>query len=121
MALAGVVITVDSNRFRVMGLEALAPDTVVVLGFTITDARLLWWEALVRIDADTSELLAVDGVLGFRLGTICPRDRMGREFDPTATWLRDAIELKLSEIVHRSNAGFPYADVDHARWLVGQR
>ncbi|UPM42677.1 amidohydrolase family protein [Halocatena salina] len=36
--------------------------------------------------------MAVDGVLGFRLGGACPYDRMWETFDPSVTWLRDAIE-----------------------------
>lgn len=38
------------------------------------------------------EYAAVDGILGLRLGAICPRDRMWRAFDPGATWLRDLLE-----------------------------
>ena len=136
------------------------------------------------------DLVTREGILGFRLGAICPRERMWRTFDPSATWLRDTIEetavwevaretdalvqilahvdqldqaidlverypdltyvfdhfahadpttppgegsfarfadlaafdgvgVKLSEIVHRSNEGFPYTDVhDHVRWLI---
>lgn len=36
--------------------------------------------------------MAVDGVLGFRLGAICPYDRMWETFDPDVDWLRDAID-----------------------------
>lgn len=36
--------------------------------------------------------MAIDGVLGFRLGGACPYDRMWETFDPSATWLGDAIE-----------------------------
>lgn len=38
------------------------------------------------------DLLAIDGILGFRLGAICPREQMWRTFDPSTTWLSDAIE-----------------------------
>jgi len=135
------------------------------------------------------EYMSVDGVLGVRLGALCPHDRMWMAFDPSVTWLADladhdpfwdAVEetdavvqilvhdsqldqalsvveahpevtylldhfamtdpsvppgeppfatvadladydvgVKVSEIVHRSNQEFPYADVhDHVRWLV---
>ncbi|WP_440767269.1 amidohydrolase family protein [Natronorubrum sp. DTA7] len=36
--------------------------------------------------------MAVDGILGFRLGAICPYDRMWETFDPEVEWLRDAID-----------------------------
>jgi predicted TIM-barrel fold metal-dependent hydrolase len=36
--------------------------------------------------------MAVDGVLGVRLGAACPYDRMWRTFDPSVTWLRDAVD-----------------------------
>lgn len=36
--------------------------------------------------------MAVDGVLGYRLGAICPYDQMWETFDPEVTWLRSAIE-----------------------------
>ncbi len=38
------------------------------------------------------ECLAVDGVLGVRLGAACPYDAMWERFDPSVTWLRDAVE-----------------------------
>jgi L-fuconolactonase len=38
------------------------------------------------------ECMAVDGVVGVRLGAACPYDRMWETFDPGATWLRDAVE-----------------------------
>ncbi|MDJ1433224.1 amidohydrolase family protein [Halostagnicola sp. A-GB9-2] len=36
--------------------------------------------------------MAVEGVLGFRLGAICPYDRMWETFDPSVSWLRESIE-----------------------------
>lgn len=36
--------------------------------------------------------MAVDGILGFRLGAICPYDRMWETFDPEVDWLRDAVD-----------------------------
>ncbi|WP_226042556.1 amidohydrolase family protein [Natrinema sp. DC36] len=38
------------------------------------------------------EAMAVDGVLGVRLGAICPFDRMWETFDPDADWLRESID-----------------------------
>jgi predicted TIM-barrel fold metal-dependent hydrolase len=38
------------------------------------------------------ELMAVDGILGCRLGAICPYDRMWETFDPSVTWLAEAVE-----------------------------
>ena len=38
------------------------------------------------------EAMAVDGVLGFRLGAACPYDGMWERFDPSVAWLRDAVE-----------------------------
>lgn len=38
------------------------------------------------------DAMATDGVLGFRLGALCPHDRMWETFDPTVTWLEDVIE-----------------------------
>ncbi len=32
-----------------------------------------------------------EGVLGFRLGAACPYDAMWEQFDPSVTWLRDAV------------------------------
>lgn len=37
-------------------------------------------------------LMANDGIIGFRLGAICPYDRMWETFDPSVEWLRDAID-----------------------------
>jgi L-fuconolactonase len=37
------------------------------------------------------ECMAVDGVVGVRLGAACPYDRMWETFDPSATWLGDAV------------------------------
>lgn len=33
-----------------------------------------------------------EGVLGFRLGAACPYDQMWKTFDPSVTWLEEAIE-----------------------------
>ncbi|RRJ33821.1 amidohydrolase family protein [Halocatena pleomorpha] len=38
------------------------------------------------------QCMATDSVLGVRLGGACPYDQMWETFDPSVTWLRDAIE-----------------------------
>jgi len=38
------------------------------------------------------ERLAVDKIVGFRLGAACPYDRMWETFDPSVTWLHGAID-----------------------------
>lgn len=49
--------------------------------------------------------MAVDGVIGFRLGAACPYDQMWGTFDPSVTWLRDAIEeTEFWEATVESNA-----------------
>lgn len=37
------------------------------------------------------DAMAVDGVLGVRLGAACPRDAMWEYFDPSVAWLRESI------------------------------
>ena len=85
-------------------------DEAVVVGYPICDWRDNWYtlEAVAEHDrlygvvmldpfADGAadrlrECMAVDGVLGVRLGAACPYDRMWETFDPSVTWLRDAVE-----------------------------
>ncbi len=51
------------------------------------------------------DLMATDGILGFRLGAISPYDRMWETFDPTVEWLRSAIEeTAFWEAVHETDA-----------------
>lgn len=92
----------DMDRNRV--------DEAVVVGYPICDWRDNWYTVeaarkhdrlygIVMVDqfADDAadrlrEYMAVDGVLGFRLGVACPYDEMWERFDPSADWLRRAIE-----------------------------
>lgn len=85
-------------------------DEAVVVGYPIVDWTDNWYTVdcvdshdrlygITMIDqfaenaADTlREHMAVDGILGFRLGAICPYDRMWETVDPGVTWLRDAID-----------------------------
>lgn len=38
------------------------------------------------------DLMANEGIIGFRLGAICPYDQMWETFDPSVEWLREAID-----------------------------
>lgn len=93
-------------------MASVGVDEAVIVGFPIYDWRDNWYTiecvkkyddltGIVMIDpfADGAaerlrEYMAIDGILGFRLGAICPYDRMWETFDPTVTWLRDAIDEK---------------------------
>ncbi|MFB6268395.1 MAG: amidohydrolase [Halobacterium sp.] len=85
-------------------------DEAVVVGYPICEWTDNWYtvqaareydrlHGVVMVDqfADGAadrlrDLMAVDGVLGFRLGAICPYDRMWETFDPSVDWLLDAID-----------------------------
>ena len=45
-------------------------------------------EAAERVRQDA----AAEGIAGVRLGVLCPYDRMWESFDPSADWLRDAVD-----------------------------
>lgn len=66
------VVSVASNHDRLSGIVMVDP-------FATNAASVL------------REYLTVDDVLGFRLGAICPRDKMWETFDPESDWLRNAI------------------------------
>ena len=103
------VETVYRDRHLVRDMDAAGIDRAVVVGYPTCDWRDNSYTvevaeandrlaAIVMIDPfadDAVEQLeaymAVEGVLGFRLGAICPYDRMWETFDPSQTWLRDAI------------------------------
>ncbi len=85
-------------------------DEAVVVGYPICDWTDNWYTleaveehdrlyGVVMLDPfadDAAERLRrcmeTDGVVGFRLGAACPYDRMWETFDPSVTWLRDAVE-----------------------------
>jgi predicted TIM-barrel fold metal-dependent hydrolase len=85
-------------------------DEAVVVGYPITDWTdnwytvkaaaehdRLWGIAMVDQFADGAAdtlrtVMDHDGMLGFRLGAVCPYDRMWETFDYSETWLRDAVE-----------------------------
>jgi len=90
------------------GMDRAGVDEAVVVGFPLpewTDNHYVYEAAarerlsgIVMLDPfaeDAAERLrdamAHDGILGFRLGALCPYDRMWETFDAEQTWLRDAI------------------------------
>jgi L-fuconolactonase len=91
-------------------MDSTGIDEAVVVGYPICEWTDNWYTVTAATDHDRlsgivmvdpfsthaadhlRDLMATDGILGFRLGAICPYDRMWETFDPTAEWLRDAIE-----------------------------
>jgi predicted TIM-barrel fold metal-dependent hydrolase len=91
-------------------MDAAGVDEAVVVGYPITDWTDNWYtvaaaaenERLYGVvmvdqfapDADETlrDLMGTDGVLGFRLGAVCPYDEMWERFDYDQTWLRDAVD-----------------------------
>jgi len=101
------IVYKDENLLEDM--DEAGVDRAVVVGYPITDWTDNWYTikaaeendrltAISMIDqfaegADEilREIMAHDGMLGFRLGAICPYDEMWERFDYEATWLREAI------------------------------
>lgn len=101
-----IVYTADE---LISDMDDAGVDDAVVVGYPITDWTDNWYtikaaegndrlRAIVMIDQfadDATETLrnamSHDGVLGFRLGAVCPYDEMWERFDYDRTWLRDAI------------------------------
>jgi len=85
-------------------------DEAIVVGYPITDWTDNWYTVkaaeetdrlmgIAMVDqfadgaADTlREVMSHEGMLGFRLGAVCPYDEMWERFDYDETWLRDAID-----------------------------
>ncbi|MCU4742583.1 amidohydrolase family protein [Natronoglomus mannanivorans] len=104
------VETVYRGEKLLEDMDAIGVDEAVVVGYPICDWTDNWYTEQVAsefedlygivmldqfADGAADELrrsMAVDGVLGFRLGAICPYDRMWETFDPDVSWLRDAID-----------------------------
>ena len=104
-----IVYTADKLISDMDGAEV---DDAVVVSYPITEWTDNWYtikaaeendrlRAIVMIDqfaenaAETlRKAMSRDGVLGFRLGALCPYDEMWKRFDYEQTWLRDAIEEK---------------------------
>jgi len=84
-------------------------DEAVVVGYPICEWTDNWYTRTAASESDRlygvvmldpfaedaaarlREAMAVDGVLGFRLGAACPYDRMWETFDSEVRWLRDAV------------------------------
>jgi len=84
-------------------------DDAVVVGYPICEWTDNWYTRRVAAEHDRlhgivmldpfaddavthlRECMQTDGVLGFRLGAACPYDQMWETFDPSVSWLRDAI------------------------------
>ncbi|EMA59698.1 amidohydrolase [Halorubrum lipolyticum DSM 21995] len=98
-------------------------DEAVIVGYPICDWRdnrytveaarehdRLYGIVMVDQFADDAadrlrEYMAVDGVLGFRLGAACPYDEMWKRFDPNVDWLRRAIgEAEFWEAARETDA-----------------
>ncbi|SFL33741.1 Amidohydrolase [Halogranum rubrum] len=103
------VSTVFRNEALLAEMDAAGVDEAVVVGYPVCEWTDNWYTVeaaeehdrlygIVMVDqfADDAaqtlrDAMAVDDVLGFRLGGICPYDRMWETFDTSVTWLRDAI------------------------------
>jgi len=90
-------------------MDEAGVSQAVVVGYPITDWTNNWYtlkaaeendrlQAIAMIDQFTDnadkrlrDLMAHDGMLGFRLGAVCPYDEMWERFDYNQTWLREAI------------------------------
>ena len=83
------------NHYTVKAVENHDRLTAVVMIDQFAD------DAVDRLES----LMAVDGVVGIRLGAGCPYDEMWANFDPAVDWLLDAIdEVAFWEAVERLNA-----------------
>lgn len=90
-------------------MDEAGVDEAVVVGYPITDWTDNWYTAKAASENDRlygvgmldqfadeaaeklREMMATRGMLGFRLGAVCPYDEMWERFDYDQTWLRDAI------------------------------
>ncbi|WP_049914039.1 amidohydrolase family protein [Haloterrigena salina] len=104
------VDTVYTAEKLLKDMDAVGIDEAVVVGYPICEWTDNWYTVqcveehddltgIVMLDpfADGAadrlrEAMAVDGVLGVRLGAICPYDRMWETFDPGVEWLREAVD-----------------------------
>lgn len=104
------VDTVYESEHLLKDLDRTGIDEAVIVGYPICDWLDNWYTlqaassydrfyGIVMLDPfadDAAESLrtamATDGVLGFRLGALCPYDRMWETFDSDVSWLRRAID-----------------------------
>ena len=103
------VETICTAERLLADMDDAGVDEAVVVGYPICEWTDNWYttravaehdrlSGIVMVDpfADNAgthlhECMAIDGVVGVRLGAICPSDRMWETFDPTVGWLTDAI------------------------------
>ncbi|MFB6120720.1 MAG: amidohydrolase [Halobacteriaceae archaeon] len=104
-------------------MDRTGVDEAVVVGYPINDwtdnfytiecaAEYDRLYSIVMLDAfadDAADQLRAametDDVLGFRLGAICPMDRMWETFDPSVDWLLDALdETAFWDAAHETDA-----------------
>lgn len=103
------VPTVYTGDHLLADMDRTGVDEAVVVGYPICDWTDNWYTLQVAkehdrlygivmldpfVDDAADQLrrcMATDGILGVRLGAACPYDRMWETFDPSVTWLRDAV------------------------------
>jgi predicted TIM-barrel fold metal-dependent hydrolase len=103
------VETVYTAEALLADMDRVGVEEAVVVGYPVVDWTDNWYTEQVAAAHDRlhgvvmldpfaegaaerlRDAMATDGVLGVRLGAICPRDRMWETFDPSVTWLRDAL------------------------------
>ena len=103
-------------------MDEAGVDEAVVVGYPICEWTDNWYtieaashdrlSGIVMLDQFAPDapdrlrdLMANDGIVGFRLGAICPYDRMWETFDPSVDWLRDVIdETTFWEAAHETDA-----------------
>ena len=91
-------------------MDRVGIDEAVIVGYPITDWTDNWYTVKAaeendrlygismidqfaeNADATLRELMSHEGMIGFRLGVMCPYDEMWERFDYDQTWLLDAIE-----------------------------
>ncbi|WP_101296188.1 amidohydrolase family protein [Halegenticoccus soli] len=116
------VSTVYRSEALLKDMDEVGVDEAVVVGYPIGEWTDNWYTeraaghdrlyGVVLLDQfadgaadELRQSMAVDGVIGFRLGAICPYDRMWETFDPDVTWLRDAInETEFWEAARQTDA-----------------
>lgn len=117
------VDTVYTAEKLLADMDRAGIDEAVIVGYPIFEWTDNWYTirtvqeydrlyGIVMLDpfADDSanhlrEAMAVDDILGFRVGAACPYDRMWETFDPTTTWLEESInETEFWEVAAETNA-----------------
>jgi L-fuconolactonase len=104
------VETVYTAEKLLKDMDSTDIDRAAVVGYPICEWTDNWYTVATAADHDRlsgivmvdqfsmgagdhlRNLMANDAVLGFRLGALCPYDRMWETFDSTTEWLRETIE-----------------------------